>query len=185
MTLDTPTTSLRADGADIAALCKLAGIPVGDGQQRILDEVFATAPDGKVTNPEYHFAASPADATSALQLCALGWLYLARPPRVLWTTADAPTAAATFDSLATIIDGSNILRAQVTRIGRVNGAQEIRMANGCHLLMRSRAQSMRGYSANRLIIDQAHAFSRVRHASILIAAAATQNPQVVYGHAVG
>jgi len=178
-------TSLRADGADVAALCKLAGIPVGDSQQRILEEVFATAPDGNPTNPEYRFAATPADVTSALQQCTLGWLYLARQPRVLWTTAGPAAASDAFDSLAAIINGSSILRAEVARMSHVNGAQEIRMASGCHLIMRSRTQSVRGYSANRLIIDQADAFSPARHASILIAAAATREPQVIYGHAVG
>jgi hypothetical protein len=178
-------TTLRADGTGIAALCKLAGIPVGDGQQRILDDVFATTPDGKVANPQYRFAAAGADVTSALQQCALGWLYLTRPPRILWTTADAPAARDAFDSLAAVINGSSILRAEVTRISRVNGAQEITMASGCRLIMRSRAQSVRGYAANRLIIDQAHDFSPVRHGSVLIAAAAAKNPQVVYGHALG
>lgn len=108
-------------GADVAALCGLAGLPVDSWQQQVLDEVFA--PDGRAAKPECVLRMEGEGApTGILVRCALGWLYLADESRILWVTAASqPGSRDRFGALTSAIEASGLLRQRTERSATPTG----------------------------------------------------------------
>lgn len=173
----------NVDGQAVALLAELADVELDADLRKVLDEVFARKPDGTVAHPRWPMNHSRReDLTRLFTCCSLGWLYLASEPLVLWTTHDPATARESFNQLADVIDAAPVLRSRVARIKHANGDQEIRLADGPRLMMRTRNMSTRGYCVSRLILDEADYFTE-RQAGMLFPAMAGQaNHQILYGY---
>ena len=173
----------NVDGQAAALLAALAGVTPKPEDYQVLTDVFARNPDGTLASPHFRLHSNRDDLTRVLTCCALGWLYLASEPLVLWTTDRYVTARESFYQLADVIDAAPVLRSRVARIRRTNGDQEIRLTDGPRLMMRTRRMSTRGCRVGRLIIDEAGLFKGSQAAELFPAMASVADHQVIYGYA--
>ena len=168
----------------VVGLAELLALAPDAEQRGMLAEVFKVGPDGKAANREVELAGRRGTVSGALQLCVLNWLFLMDEPLVVWSTARPDAAHDVLIDVRFVIDASAELRQRVGRINATNGGQEVKLVNGCRLVVRPRWHGkLHGFSASKVIVDQANQdHPDLGHVRAMLAGA--RDPQAVYGFPV-
>ncbi len=175
-------------GREVAELCDLAGASLAEEQQIVVDDVFAAGPDGLsaadaavMVHPHWD------EVTGALAACALGWLYLGSVRMtVVWSAAEPASVRGSVDRIEAMISSSPLLKAEVEKITRANGAEAVMLRGGRRLVFTERRhghRAARGIPADKVIFDDAHRLGPPHLAALFPALSIARDPQVVYGAA--
>lgn len=143
-------------GPEVADVAELAGIPPDLQQQLILDVLFAERAGRPVAFEVDVIAPRRNLKTSTAQMACLGWLYLMKIERVLYTAHDwNPACKDMFRDMKRLIDSNAWLSRRVRRIYEGNGEESIDFKSGQQMLFKTRTNAGGLGSGNdKLITDE-------------------------------
>lgn len=120
-------------------------------------------------------------------LCAvreLAGLLLFGERLVIHSAHEWRTVAQQFRLTVDLVEGSSLLRPLVTQIRRTGGEEAIEFAGGARLRFMNRSrESARGFTADCVVIDEAHAFTAEQAGALLPTLSSRADPQVWYAAA--
>jgi hypothetical protein len=116
-----------------------------------------------------------------LEVVALAGLFLFGDRLIGWTAHEFKTCREGFLRLRNWIDGSDDLRSQVKTVRTSHGEEGIELVDGRRILFLARSTgSGRGFTGDRLILDEAQHLANKTMGAILPTMSARPNPQVWY-----
>lgn len=115
----------------------------------------------------------------ALKWSVLGWLVEApKPVRIIWSTYKHSTAREAFGEVAALAEA---FLPGMYKLHYASGAEEIELAEGSRVIFRARSsKAYRGYSADKLIFDEADTLDDRQHGALLVCVAESDDAEVVY-----
>ncbi|HEY9315798.1 hypothetical protein [Williamsia sp.] len=119
----------------------------------------------------------------AIEVVELGWMMTEPGVSILHTAHEFQTALESMDKLEALIRSSPLTEAEIAPRGikRGNGKESIRFKNGSIIRFRTRTKSGgRGFSVDRLVIDEAMIWSPASQAAIMPLLTTAENPQIWY-----
>ena len=118
-----------------------------------------------------------------IEVVELGWMMTEPGVSILHTAHEFQTALESMDKLETLIRSNPLLEAEIAPRGirRGNGKESIKFKNGSIIRFRTRTKSGgRGFSVDRLVIDEAMIWSPASQAAIMPLLTTAENPQIWY-----
>jgi hypothetical protein len=117
----------------------------------------------------------------AMEVVELGWMVNEPGVSILHTAHEFQTALESMDKLEALIRSHPLLEREILSVRRGNGKESIRLKNGSVIRFRTRTKSGgRGFSVDRLVIDEAMIWSPASQAAILPLLTTAQRPQIWY-----
>lgn len=117
----------------------------------------------------------------AIEVVELGWMVNEPGVSILHTAHEFQTALESMDKLEALIRSHPLLEREISSVRRGNGKESIRLKNGSVIRFRTRTKSGgRGFSVDRLVIDEAMIWSPASQAAILPLLTTAQRPQIWY-----
>lgn len=117
--------------------------------------------------------------SAILEARALAGLLLFDEALIVWSAHMVPTALEAFNRVRGFFESYDDLSSKVRQIRTANGEQGILMKNGQRLIFRARSkQSLRGFSADCLLFDEAQVLTEDTWAAALPTTSARPNPQL-------
>jgi hypothetical protein len=161
------------------------GQPLLPWQGDIIVDTFGRRTDGKWSSKHAVVLVSRQSGkgrvTDAQELPAL---FLLREPLILHSAHEFKTSQKTFQRLIGVIEGSSWLSSRVAKVSRSKGDEGIKLtraAGGGELQFVARTEgSSRGFSAERLVFDEAYALTVGQFAAQTPTLATLPNPQITY-----
>jgi hypothetical protein len=144
---DQPTGSL-ADAA--LELYRMTGQDLDEVDQRTLAAMLAHDSDGQWLQPE--FLNPSGDGSSLLEARALAGLLLLDED-IVWAIRGREVLKGRLRRLATLIEGSVELHAQVARVRFANGEEQIELRSGHRLRLKHAGHALRGLSVDCVLLD--------------------------------
>jgi hypothetical protein len=180
--------SLAADAA--INLAAAAGLNLFPWQQNALRVIL-----GQRSGPERKWAAFEAALLvprqngkgSVIEAYELANLFLFEAQLILHSAHLFPTAQEAFRRLDGLIDGAPSLRRQVHKVSNSHGSEGIELKSGARIRFMARTVSGagRGFSPDRLVLDEAFKLPSEAVAAVLPALSAQPNPQILYTSSTG
>lgn len=186
-----PTYSSLVDasitrGPKVAQLCSMLGFAPDPEQRLVLDQTFAVDADGLPKASTVVIVAPRQNLkTAALQMMALGWLFVAAEKSVVWTAHEFSTAQKAFESphgdgLAQRVERSPMLARRVRKVSRTNGDESIILRTDASLSFRARTRAGgRGLTADKVILDEAFALQQVQLGALVPTMMARPRGQII------
>lgn len=116
-----------------------------------------------------------------LEALELAGLFLLGERLILHSAHEFKTASEAFLRVKALIDGTDDLRKRVARVRTSHGEEGFELLSGQRLRFVARSRSSgRGFSADRVILDEAQELPASAMAALLPTLSARENPQVVY-----
>ena len=178
---------LCSRGADAVELAALAGLHLDPWQQLTLDRILGEDADGRPAAFESAVIIPRQNGKGAvLEALSLYWLFVERVPLVLHSAHEFKTAAEAFRRLRSLIEGCEELAGELDRVLTGAGSEAIRLTDGRRLRYVARSKgSGRGFTADKVILDEAYALSGDEMAALLPTLATRTAAQVVYTSSAG
>jgi hypothetical protein len=174
-------------GADAVELAALAGLYLDPWQCLAVDAILSETEQNRPAAFESAIIIARQNGKgSILEALSLYWLFIAQEPLILHSAHEFKTAAEAFRRLRSLIAGSSELSAQVAKITTAAGNEAIELRTGERLRYVARSKgSGRGFTAGKIILDEAYALTAEEMAALLPTLATRQNAQVVYTSSAG
>lgn len=116
-----------------------------------------------------------------IEVVELGWMIDEPGVSILHTAHEFSTALESMDKLESLIRSHPLLENEIAQVRRGNGKESIRLKNGSIIRFRTRTKSGgRGFSVDRLVIDEAMIWSPASQAAIMPLLTTAKNPQIWY-----
>jgi hypothetical protein len=182
--LSVPTSS----GDDAVELARLAGLDLFPWQQFALRTALGERSDGKWSAFEVALLVPRQNGKgSVIEAYELANLFLFDAQLIIHSAHLFPTAQEAFRRLDGLIDATPALKAQVKSISRSHGLEGIELKNGSRIrfMARTVSGSGRGFSPDRLVLDEAFKLPPEAVAAMLPALSAQPNPQILYTSSTG
>jgi hypothetical protein len=183
----TPTLLIvpeRADslGADAVDLAAIAGLDLDPWQQTVIDAALSRRADGRWSAMEVGVVVPRQNGKGAiLEALELAGLFLCGDQLIIHSAHEFKTAQEAFRRIRALIENSPDLDRLVARVRTANGEEAIELKTGQRLRFMARsAGSGRGFSGDRVILDEAYRLSPAMMAALFPTLSARPNPQVVY-----
>ena len=177
----------RCYDAGLSALdvADLAGRDSLDWQQLVVREGMATSaddPDGPWLAFEVAVLVSRQNGKNgSIEVVELGWMVNEPGVSILHTAHDFSTALESMDKLESLILSHPLLENEIAQVRRGNGRESIKLKNGSIIRFRTRTKSGgRGFSVDRLVIDEAMIWSPASQAAIMPLLTTAKRPQIWY-----
>jgi phage terminase large subunit-like protein len=172
-----------ADGAygrAAAGLAAVAGVSL-DGWQRLVLTAGCDRRGGKWSAFETVLVVSRQNGkTVCAAVRALAGCLLFGEKLVVYSAHEWRTVSEVFAAVLDLVQGSP-LRRYVTRVRHTGGEEAIRFANGSRLRFMNRSrESARGFTADCVILDEAHAVSAAQSEALLPVLSARPDAQAWY-----
>jgi hypothetical protein len=174
--------SVSSSGREAVELAAGAGLKLDPWQQFLLEQGFGEAPDGRWAAFEVAMMLSRQNGKgSVLEAVALAGLFLFGDRFIGWSAHEFKTAQEGFLRVRALIDSSDDLRRSVARVRTSHGEEGIELLSGQRLRFMARSTgSGRGFSGQRLILDESQHLGEAAIEAILPTMSAQENPQVWY-----
>lgn len=174
-------------GPEVVDLAKTAGLVLDPWQAIGTDVVFAETDLGAPTCFEVGLVLSRQNGKdSAIEAWELGWLFLLRQRLIIHSAHLFETSREHFLRIKTLIDNHDDFRRQVRRIREGRGSEEIELLRGERLkFMTRKGGSGRGFTANKLVMNEAMYLDATMMAAGLPTMATIPHAQVVYAGSAG
>lgn len=172
-------TSAGREAIDLAAS---AGLILDDWQQDVLVDALGERPDGTWAAREVGLIVPRQNGKGAvIEAMELAGLFLFDEKLILHSAHEFKTATEAFRRIVFWIESSDDLRKRVKRITTANGDEgiETRAGNRLRFVARSKG-SGRGFSGDRVILDEAYALTAEQMAALMPTLSARPNPQIIY-----
>jgi phage terminase large subunit-like protein len=177
----------KSAGEDAIDLAALAGLNLDDWQQHVLTAGLGETIDGRWSAFEVALIVPRQNGKSVvLEAVCLAALFLWSEQLVLYSAHEFRTAEEVFGRVVSTIQNSDYLRRRVARIKFSHGEQAIELLNGSRLRFVARSTgSGRGFTADRVILDEAYNLSPEAIAALLPTLSTRPNPQMWYASSAG
>lgn len=171
-----------SSGPDAVDLAAMAGLHLDPWQQLVLEHALGERPDGKWAAFEVSVIVARQNGKGAiLEALELAGLFLFGERLILHSAHEYRTAMEAFRRVRDLIDGCRDLRRKVAKVINTNGEEGIELRTGARLKFTARSKSAgRGFSADRLIWDEAFALTEDQVDAQMPTLSARPNPQIVY-----
>lgn len=165
------------DAIDLAAV---AGLELDDWQQDVLRGAMSMRPDGRWAAFEVGVVVPRQNGKgSILEARQLAGLFVLGERLQIHTAHEFKTCFEHFRRVKDLVEGCDLLRAQVKIIRTGAGDQAIELKNGNRLRFLARSRSSgRGFSADVIYLDEAFLLSDATMGALLPALSARENPQI-------
>jgi hypothetical protein len=179
--LSLPERKVSSAGPDATEFAADAGLFLDEWQAWVLEEALAERDDERWAAFECCLIVPRQNGKgSILEALELYHLFVLRTPLVLHSAHEFATAREHFLRLKTLIEGSSLL-ADTEHIYEANGNMGIVTRDGARLRVVARSNSsVRGFSGDLLILDEAFKLSEAAVGSMAPALSARPNPQIWY-----
>lgn len=172
-----------SEGDDALAVADIAGRECMDWQSWAIRESMATRPDSDkwVAFEVAWLVARQNGKNGGIEVVELGWMVNEPGISILHTAHEFQTALESMDKLEALIRSHPMLESEIASIRYGNGKESIRLRNGSIIRFRTRTKSGgRGFSVDRLVIDEAMIWSPASQAAIMPLLTTAQRPQIWY-----
>lgn len=179
----TPSTAVDfSAGLDALDLADVAGRDSLIWQQNVVRDGMAKRADGQWAGYEVGVLVSRQNGKNgAIEVVELGWMMTEPGVSILHTAHEFQTALESMNKLEQLIRSHPLLEAEIESVLTSNGKESIRMKNGSIIRFRTRTKSGgRGFSVDRLVIDEAMIWSPASQAAIMPLLTTAENPQIWY-----
>ena len=172
----------RSRGADAVELAALAGLHLDPWQCEAIDVILGEDERGLPSAFEAAVLVSRQNGKgSILEALELYWLLVERVPLVLHSAHEFKTAAEGFRRIVGLLRSSDELWPEVDRVLTGAGSEAVEFVDGQRLRFVARSKgSGRGFTADKVILDEAYALSADEMAAMLPTLATREAAQVVY-----
>lgn len=163
-------------------LAAVAGINLDPWQQLFLDVCLSEGDDGRYSASEIGLVVARQNGKGELLVALeLAGLFLLGERTIMHSAHRFNTASDGFRRLLAAIGSSPDLEAQVARVSKTNGKEGIELKSGARCLFFARSvDSGRGFTVDRLILDEAYNLTDAQISAMSPTMAAVDNPQVIY-----
>ena len=181
-----PYASLEA-GVEAVELCASVGVHLDEAQQLAVKLILAegvggdwAALEGAVVEPRQN---GKGEILMALEVAGL---FLLDEDLIIATAHEFKTCGEAFLRLTTLIENSDFLRKRTKTVRLTTGQEAVELLNGNRLKFMARSGSSgRGFTAKRVILDEAQILSDGPIRAMLPTLSAVPNPQIVYAATAG
>lgn len=169
-------------GHDAAELAESAGLVLDSWQRFALNAILAERDDGRWAAFEAAVIVPRQNGKgSIIEALELAGLFLLDENLILHSAHEFKTAWEGFLRVKELIEGCDDLRKKVRQVRQSHADVCIELLNGRRLRFVARSRgSGRGFSADRLILDEAYNLGAAQMAALLPTLSARPNPQVCY-----
>ena len=177
-----PPDVVSNGGREAAELADAVGLHLDPWQRFALDVILSERADGSPAAFESALICPRQNGKGAvLEALELAWLFLHGERLLIHSAHEFRTANEAFLRIANLVDSSSDLRRKVSHIRYANGEQGISLKNGGRLKFVARTRgSGRGFSGDKIVLDEAYELDAVAMAALLPTLSARPNPQLVY-----
>lgn len=174
-------------GQDAVDLAASAGLVLDPWQAYSLHQILGEDETGRPAAFEAALIVPRQNGKgSVLEALSLAWLFLTDAPLILHSAHEFKTAAEGFRRLRTLIMNAPHLAAMVERVTTAAGNEAIELTTGQRLRYVARSKgSGRGFSADKVILDEAYALADDEMAALLPTMATRPEAQLVYTSSAG
>jgi hypothetical protein len=174
--------SVSSAGVEAVELAASAGLVLDPWQAWLLEQGLAEQSDGRWAAFEVAMLLSRQNGKGGvLEAVALAGLYLFGDRFIGWSAHEFKTCQEGFRRVLGLIEGSDDLRRRVKRVRTSHGEEGIELLGGQRLRFMARSTgSGRGFSGQRLILDEAQHLGEAAIEAVLPTMSAQPNPQVWY-----
>lgn len=171
--------SLGTEAAEFAAS---VGLVLDPWQRDVVDVALGVRGDGRWAAFEVGCLVARQNGKGAvLEAVELASLFLFGDRLILHSAHEFKTSAEAFLRVKALIDGSDELTRRVRTIRTSHGEEGIELLDGARLRFVARSRSSgRGFSGDRVILDEAQELPRTAMGALLPTLSARPNPQVIY-----
>lgn len=169
-------------GDEAVDLARMAGLELDAWQQWLLRATLLERPDGNWACPEVGVEVPRQNGKGAyIEALELAGLFLIGDPLQIHSAHLFPTSGEGFRRITSLIQSTPELDRRVKSITTANGKEGIELTSGERLLFKARGGgAIRGFSGNRVFLDEAMVLKTSMMADIMPALSAIPNPQIVY-----
>lgn len=169
-------------GLDALECAKIAGRESLPWQEFVVTEGMAADDVGRwIAFEVCVLVARQNGKNGGIEVVELGWMINEPGISILHTAHEFSTALESMDKLESLIRSHPLLENEIAQVRRGNGKESIRLKNGSIIRFRTRTKSGgRGFSVDRLVIDEAMIWSPASQAAILPLLTTAPNPQIWY-----
>lgn len=169
-------------GAEAVELAESVGLLLDPWQRHVLEHGLAERVDGQWAAFEVGLIVSRQNGKgSILEALELAGLFLFGESLILHSAHEFKTASEGFRRIVQLIDNSDDLRRKVRKIRNYHAEMGIELKSGQRLRFLARSNgSGRGFSADRIILDEAYNLDSAAMAALLPTLSSIPNPQVWY-----
>ena len=182
--VQTPSTELVPESAftsgdEVIELCAAYGLILDPWQEHVMRSSLGEN-DHRWASRTVGLSVSRQSGKSALlEARELAGLLLFDEQLIVHSAHMVPTALESFQRIRHYFESYDDLGKKVRQIRTSNGEQGVYMKNGQRLFFRARSkQSLRGFSADALIFDEAQILTDETWAAVLPTVSARPNPQI-------
>lgn len=163
-------------------LAESAGLVLDPWQAHAVDIALRERADGKWASFEVGILVARQNGKGGiLEALELAGLFLLGEKLILHSAHEFKTAAEAFLRVKSLIDNTDDLRKRVARVRTSHGDEGIELMNGARLRFVARSRSSgRGFSGDRIVMDEAQELPRSAMGALLPTLSARPNPQVIY-----
>jgi hypothetical protein len=174
--------AVGSSGQEAVELAASAGLQLDPWQAWLLEQGLGEASDGRWVAFEVAMMLSRQNGKGGvLEAVALAGLFLFADRFIGWSAHEFKTAQEGFLRVRGLIDGSDDLRRRVRKVTTSHGEEGIELTTGQRLRFMARSTgSGRGFTGDRLILDEAQHLGEPAVEAILPTMSARPNPQVWY-----
>ena len=164
---------------DVSDLCAAYGLVLDPWQERVLQGALGESGGRWSASRVGLSVPRQSGKTAILEARSLASLLLFGEELTIHSAHMVPTALEAFNRIRGYFENFDDLGRKVRQIRTANGEQGIFMKNGQRLLFRARSkQSLRGFSADCLLFDEAQVLNDETWAAVLPTTSARPNPQL-------
>jgi phage terminase large subunit-like protein len=179
--------AVKSAGPYATELAAAAGLHLDPWQRLVLDGGLGERADKRWAAFEVSLIVARQNGKGAiLEALELAALFLFEERLVLHSAHEFKTAREAFLRTRGLIDGCDDLRKRVYRVYAAHGEEGIELLDGARLRFIARSKgSGRGFSPDRVILDEAHNLSLESMAALMPSLSARKNPQIWYTSSPG
>lgn len=170
-------------GPDACELAADAGLILDDWQAWCLEHGLSVRADGKWCGFECCVVVPRQNGKGAIfEALALYHLFVLKTELTVYSAHEFKTAGEFFIRLRSLIEGNPDLAAATKAVHTANGKEAIETIHGSRLKIVARSKgSLRGFSADLLILDEAYQLPQHVIGAIYPTTSARPNPQIWFG----
>jgi len=169
-------------GGEAIEQAEAAGLILDPWQQYAVEDVLGEAADGSWAAMETGVIVPRQNGKGGIiEATELFGLFVAGEQLILHSAHEFKTAQEAFQRVLALVTNTDDLRKKVRKVTQAHGEEGIQLLTGQRLRFVARSGgSGRGFSADRVILDEAYALTSDQMAALLPTLSARPNPQVNY-----
>lgn len=170
------------EAADVVEVCAAYGLILDEWQQ----EVFATGLGLESDEPVARFASDTVCVSAArqsgkgacIEALLLASVFLFEEKTIACSAHESRTTRLSFERFLAYLDNYDDLRGKVASVQRWVGREQVRFRSGQLVVFPARSRgALRGYSIDRLILDEAQYLTGAQYEAVLPTMSARPNTQ--------